>query len=302
MKVKILLSYPCRSDEALITPIVEKLNQENWCDVFQINLVSGNYLDSYKICEDHLNSNQYDLCIAIGDRIEQLSLVQCAFFHNIKIAHYGSGITNTIATFDDINRHSIALMADVCLCEDEFSMVNVLKLKHEIHQLWLPPSRLETLSLLERCYMNNIYNVGNLYLEGLDDVDESLVPSEPYDLILINKKTIGEPEYFGLEFMKERLQVYIGSNPDGMAIHESLITYESVPRPQFLGLLKHCQRFITNSSSAFYEAPFFLKPEQIIQVGERNKNRSTPREWNQDYKTSEKIVQIIKKWWLKNGE
>jgi hypothetical protein len=49
--------------------------------------------------------------------------------------------------------------------------------------------------------------------------------------------------------------------------------YSTVPRPQFLGLMQNCNRFIGNSSSMFYEAPYFLKKSQIIHVGVRNTGR-----------------------------
>jgi len=56
--------------------------------------------------------------------------------------------------------------------------------------------------------------------------------------------------------------------------------------------LKNCRRFITNSSCSYYEAPFFLKPKQIIKIGIRNKNRSD------SYKNVLKkdiLVDVIKK-------
>jgi UDP-N-acetylglucosamine 2-epimerase len=69
------------------------------------------------------------------------------------------------------------------------------------------------------------------------------------------------------------------------------IYYPNLPRPQFLGLLKNCHRFVTNSSCAIYEAPHFLKPEQIVQIGNRNLNRPRgPFEPG----ASDRIVAILK--------
>ena len=76
-------------------------------------------------------------------------------------------------------------------------------------------------------------------------------------------------------------------------------TFLNVPRPQFLGLLKNCKRFITNSSAAYYEAPAFLLPEQIIIVGDRNKERSsnfyglTPLIEG----ASNRIIDELERWW-----
>lgn len=97
----------------------------------------------------------------------------------------------------------------------------------------------------------NAYVVGNVMLDNME-VDESLVPKEEYDLYLVNP---GNP--------------YIVSNKWGKTELPSLL------RPKFLGLLKNCENFITNSSCEYYEAPFFLKPHQIIHIGERNKERGS---------------------------
>lgn len=286
-------------------PMIDALRAEHY---YTIQLEPGNFRKSYKITEEELEDRQYDCILIMGDRIEMFAATVAAFHDNIPIIHYGSGITNTIATFDDIARHQIALMADVCLCEDIMSKIRVFNLHKIIGRIpYNTPS--------SRVYYEeyNIYNVGNLYLESLDTIDESLVPSEPYDLVLINPETLRNSymnEYLSNEYTpKNKKTIWIGSNPDQKEceywkiIKTDVQFYKNLPRPQYLGLLKNCQRFISNSSSIYYECfPLGLKPEQIIQVGERNKNRSTPREWNQDYKTSEKIVQIIKEWWLEKND
>ena len=72
--------------------------------------------------------------------------------------------------------------------------------------------------------------------------------------------------------------------------------YENLPRKIFLGLLKNCSRFITNSSCAYYEAPAFLKPEQIIIVGKRNKRRSSSFSSMGKGGSSDKIIKILEKY------
>ena len=49
--------------------------------------------------------------------------------------------------------------------------------------------------------------------------------------------------------------------------------FSTLPRREFLALLKHTSRFISNSSCMFLEAPHFLRPEQIVHVGVRNLGR-----------------------------
>jgi len=77
--------------------------------------------------------------------------------------------------------------------------------------------------------------------------------------------------------IKDNYSVLVSGNPDGeaeMQLAQAVDEFHiDLPRPQFFGLLKNCNRFITNSSCATTEAPYFLKPEQIIMVGNRNRNR-----------------------------
>ncbi|MDH3324154.1 MAG: UDP-N-acetyl glucosamine 2-epimerase [Candidatus Peregrinibacteria bacterium] len=294
-KCKILLFINCRSDDPLTQPMLRLLENDDFFSLNIQTLYSGNFHKNYNMCNQIMND--LDCVLIMGDRIE-LTAAACAAFHNnVPIIHYGSGITNTISTFDDINRHCISLWADVCLCEDQESKRNVFSLRQSIGKI-----RKNTPTGKKNFDRNNIYVVGNLYLETLSDVDESLVPNEIYDLQLINPETLKTRDIYSPHSQNKK--IIIGPNPDNQTLQEIrgkniLKFYKNLPRPQFLGLLKNCQRFITNSSSAYYEAPHFLKSEQIIQVGERNKNRSTPREWNQDFKSSDKIIEIIKEWWRK---
>lgn len=111
--------------------------------------------------------------------------------------------------------------------------------------------------------------VGNVMLDNME-VDESLVPDWEYELVLDNP---GNP-------------VIIGKDKDKQ--------FYSLPRAQFLGLLKNCKKFYTNSSCEYYEAPFFLKPEQIVHIGERNVNRGSKFANMKISNASENIIKAIK--------
>jgi hypothetical protein len=137
---------------------------------------------------------------------------------------------------------------------------------------------------------SNVHVVGISHLDDLE-VDESKVPVEPYNLLLFNRESLQATDWAALVTKGKCIQ--IGGNPDGVIPNMADAFYPNLPRPQFLGLLKNCQRFITNSSAAIYEAPYFLKPEQIIMVGDRNKNR--PRGPFQTG-ASDRIVEILKEY------
>lgn len=283
-KLEILCCYACRSDTATTRPIIEKFSKLDWVDCWEISLTPADVIASYKSVSSFLQEHHIDLLYASGDRSEMFGAVMAAFYHHVPVAIYGSGITNTIATYDDINRHAMCLYADICLVEDFKSYSIVRRLHDTIGKTGVV-----------------IETVGNLYLEGLDDVDESLVPDEPYDLVLVNPETLGDITVRSTTYYNK--QIDIGCNPDGLAPENitgniQIAYYKNLPRSQFLGLLKNCTKFITNSSSAYYEAPAFLKPEQIMMIGKRNKGRSTPTEWKQEYKTSDRIIDIIEKYWV----
>ena len=114
-------------------------------------------------------------------------------------------------------------------------------------------------------------------------------------LILINKIR----DYEGnIGFVESDNAIVIEPNPDE-GVYDILITgsyrfSNNIDRSKFFGLLMNCRKFISNSSATYYEAPFFLRPKQIIRVGDRNRNRSSigPLEVG----GSDRIVKIIKEW------
>jgi len=300
-KCNILLPYSCRSDSALTQPIINRLEKEDWCNLTTIPLVPANYFDSFKRIEKHLSLCTYDLAYITGDRVEMGAAAQAAFLSNTPICHYGSGITNyPPSCYDDFIRHQIAIVSDILLCEDFNSY-----------------GRMKNMEAILRLNDKEIYIVGNLYLDDLPELDFSLVPTEPYDLILINAETLNPTDFIITKIeVDNTLKIFIGSNPDKEITYDNIYFerdikkgfpethfryYNNIPRSQFLGLLKNCKRYITNSSSSVYEAPLYLKPEQIIKIGERNKNRSSNFEEMQKYpNTANRIITILKEWWLKN--
>jgi GDP/UDP-N,N'-diacetylbacillosamine 2-epimerase (hydrolysing) len=289
---RICVPIGCRSDEGLSAPVIKRLGKH--FEVITLNLIPQDFLKSYALTAAYIVSANPDLVFITGDRVEMCAAAAAAFHNKVKIAHFYAGVVNDpITTFDDVDRHCITLWSDIQFCED-WGAVEVV---------W------DIFGATQR--ESNEYIVGISHLDDLE-VDESKVPTEfkedptkyggnlyeftkPYDLILINDQPLLNklpiPDYTG----KGKLIIQIGGNPDGWMnkLIGNDLYYPNLPRPQFLGLLKNCQRFITNSSAAIYEAPHFLKPEQIIMVGDRNRNR--PRG---PFKTgaSDRIVEILKEY------
>ncbi len=310
-RCKILVPIGCRSDEGLSAPIIKRLREDDFFDVRTFILNPAIFYGSYGYSEQEIWGFRPDLVFITGDRIEMCAAA-CAAFHNrVPIAHYFAGVLSyPLSTLDDVNRHCISLWSDVQFVESLECRFNVDQLLYSVAK------------------RPNVHVVGITHLENLE-IDESLVPKKEYDLVLYNPTTIYREDIVNIarkRFYKNT--IWIGPNPDpsffdikkvsetksfwltpkGFKPNPILFAYyDNLPRPQFLGLLKNCTRFITNSSAATYEAPYFLKKEQIITVGDRNKNRTqfeykkSRRDKKTDKLASEKIIEILKNWWLKKN-
>lgn len=280
-KCRVLVPIGSRSDKGLSKPIIKRLQEDDFFDVHTIIL--SDYDESFHYTDSVL-ANTFDIIICTGDRMEMFASSLAAFFRNIPVVHIYAGIVNKgHPTKDEVYRHCISLMSELQFCES-FEAENILF-----------------------NFFNSIGKVPKAHVVGithLDDlvINETLVPKEKYNLVLYNPIKDKDIMVFEIENIKAAAgiglydNIVIGSNPDPwfmkgnleykeasktkiylkiMKEYNSKTTYyENLPRPKFLGLLKNCQKFITNSSSALYEAPYFLKPEQIINIGVRNTERT----------------------------
>jgi len=209
-----------------------------------------------KMNENQMYSNNYSLAdyiLAVGDRIETFDFVLKRFRENKRIIHLWAGEISQ-GTRDEIYRHAMTIMSEIQLCTNPKAKRRVIDLCKAIGK------------------KPNAYVVGNLMLDNLE-IGKTKVPKESYDLVLYNPPTILSKK----EILKELEQIkrllskrkYIWLEPNGDSGSELIkpyITHNNLPRPKFLGLLKDCKRYITNSSSMYYEAPFFQHPQHLSQM------------------------------------
>ena len=291
-RCKVLIPIGCRSDEGLSKPIIKRLKEDDFFNpVHVIRLNPAVFYGSYGHTEQIIWDIRPDLIFITADRIEMCAAACAAFHNNVPIAHYFAGVlTDPLTNLDCLNRHCISLWSDIQLVESTKCWENVLELFYTVNK------------------KSNCHIIGITHLEDLE-IDISLVPKHSYDLVLYNPPTLYDfqlqkkdvRELYEIRKSIKNKAIILDPNPDPKAIFLP-VTYPNLPRPQFLGLLKWCSRFITNSSSAIYEAPYFLKKDQIIMVGDRNKNRTPFMYEKTDKLASEKIVEILKDWWIDKHE
>lgn len=275
-QIKIIVLQCQRADKGYSTPIIKRLEESEIFKPYILQLVSSDFEASYNTMNHAIYAWKPDLILVIGDRIEMTGACACAYHNHITIAQYGAGITNyPISTFDDINRHCISLWSDIQLCDNKRAMLNVERM----------------FSIIGKT--PNLFVVGITHMDDIE-LDTDLVPDYEYDLVLINPTTTMEDDLKDLPNDVKNV-IRIGSNADPTIYENKLelhsrMFYKNLPRFQFLGLLKHCNRFITNSSSAYYEAPYLINKEKIIIIGERNKNRSSI---DCELGGSDKIIEVL---------
>ena len=297
-KVNIMVPIGCRSDEVLSSPIISRLEAVEEFDARGIPLYPSNFQDSYDIMEKFIQVESPDFVLLVGDRIEMCAAAAACFHNNVKTGHVYAGVINSMATFDDFNRHAMTLWSDIQFCEDARALSVVIEL---------------TSAVGVPC---NAYNVGITHFDDVDMDGDSpfTAPFSEFDLVLYNPVTLGEctkemdkdidkivksvknnvvlvdpnedpGNDYAFEVLHESLFNAIGAKNVGLAV------LHKVPHSDFLRLMKACAQFITNSSAAIYEAPVLLEPEQIVHIGNRNWARAKgPFETG----ASDKIVDILK--------
>ncbi len=296
----------CESDIHLSRPVALELEKLGMISV-NIKLSQNNIIDSYHAANYYYSKGKYDFILAVGDRTEQMGGVLAAFQNKTPIGHLYAGDHNTIATFDDKHRHAITLYSDIQFCSCPASFENIGKL---LYAAGIKP---------------NAYCVGATHFDGknIEEIktnEYGLHTYKPYILILINSETKGDDNKLIEETMLKLTQFFPSESPykfrfniakgnnDNEDIETKLFT-EIMRRTDgginivrdnrqnhdfFLSLIANSYMFITNSSAAIYEAPMFLNKENIIIVGERNKNRTPiPRESHTGL-ASKKTAKLIK--------
>jgi UDP-N-acetylglucosamine 2-epimerase (non-hydrolysing)/GDP/UDP-N,N'-diacetylbacillosamine 2-epimerase (hydrolysing) len=157
----------------------------------------------------------------------------------------------------------------------------------------------------------NCFHVGSFAFDNIA-LDYSIVPKEPFDLVLYNPLTrrldVMPKELDEIEaLIGERLTLWVHPNEDeGRQIVVDRIKklekagkvkgLKTVPRPQFLALMERAERVIGNSSSFYLELPYWNKHH--IHIGLRNKNRERI-----EVKpgASKRIVEIVEKFFWKES-
>lgn len=314
----------CSSERHLIVPVIAELNKlgiETRTIEIPQNDIKESYDEVNRVLNDATGHSKVKFILAVGDRPEQIGGVLAAFNNRIPIGHLYAGDHNTVATFDDIHRHSITLYSQIQFCSNEESTNNVHKI---MRSAGLEP---------------NPYTVGATHFDWINLLNikrkyrdwKFNFPNEKCGFILvsINSETYGNDNKLKAEVLStarhysNRHFVQVRGNGDNHVDNHIFVSYlhakavrlslpldptnvklegavdviylDRVDHDMYLYLMMMCRAFITNSSAAIYEAPYLLRPDQIVMVGRRNKGRTPVPLAAHDGKASNRIANEIKR-------
>lgn len=295
------------SDKHLSEPVYDEIKKLGMKPSF-ISLRQNNIVDSFIDTVNILKQFKFDFILAVADRPEQMGGVLAAFHNKIPIGHLYAGDHNTIATFDDKHRHAITLYSGIQFCSCPESAYHVDEL---MRGAGLVPD-------------SNVVGATHFNGKNLEEIrtnEYGLHTHKPYILILINSETNGDDNKLIKETMSKLYYFFPDKHPckfkfniakgNGDDEHIETKLFTEIMRKTdgginivrdnrqnhnfFLSLIANSYMFVTNSSSAIYEAPFLIPQSNIIHVGNRNKGRTRIPPESHNGKASIWVATLIKK-------
>jgi UDP-hydrolysing UDP-N-acetyl-D-glucosamine 2-epimerase len=217
-----------------------------------------------------------DVLLLLGDRGEMLAGAVVGAYQAVPVAHvHGGDVSSTV---DDFARHAITKLAHVHLPATRKSAERIRRMGEEpwrIHVVGAPG--------LDEAVADEL-TPREVVLERF-----SLDPGKPILLVVQHPVTLEVDQ--AARQMRETLEaalsgenqvvlVYPNSDAGGRGMIEAirehgadprLRAFESIPRGDYLGLMRYADAMVGNSSSALIEAPAFGLP--VVNVGSRQEGR-----------------------------
>lgn len=306
-----------RADYGILKPLIKLLLNESWCEIrlivigshfreqsgytvseilqdgvpidFQLDTSAANDTSAciaeefgsiVKVMTDYFSSQNVDLAVVLGDRVEILAVASAALISNTRVAHIHGGEA-TEGLIDDYARHAITKLS-------YFHFVSTDDYRRRVIQMGENESR--------------VFNVGALSLDNLKDLeyaskvqicdDYGLDHSKALCICTYHPLTLDpEKSLIDLEAMLSALKnydsrlsvIFTGVNQDlGSSVIDNKISRfarsmksayvaKSLGSSRYFQVVRIADFVIGNSSSAIIEAPSLGTVS--INIGDRQRGR-----------------------------
>ena len=218
-----------------------------------------------------------DINLILGDRDEMLASAIAAYHMNIPNAHiHGGDVSGNI---DEYTRHAITKISNIHFPATEKSKRRIIKMGENPKFVFLTGSpsidELRNNEILSKKQFENKYDfklTKNLIVLVQHPVTTQIANTKKHI-----RNTLKAIEYFGYRTIIIAPNSDAGSNTIFQNIklsaksHNFVRVFSSLPRSDFLCLIKNCGVLVGNSSSGLIEASYFGTP--VVNIGVRQQGR-----------------------------
>lgn len=223
-----------------------------------------------------------DINLVLGDRDEMLASTIAAYHMNIPNAHIHGG-DKSQGGIDEYNRHAITKMSNIHFVATRKSYERVIKMGENPKTVFLTGS-----PSIDEIVNNKITN------------RNSLQKHYPFkftgnEILLLQHSVTTQPEVSGRHIRAtldaivktKRPTIAIAPNSDAGSReifdylglypkkHPVIKVYPSIPRSDYLSMIKYCGVLVGNSSSGMIDASYFNTP--VVNIGIRQAGRERGR-------------------------
>lgn len=218
-----------------------------------------------------------DINLILGDRDEMLVSAIVAYHMNIPNAHLAGG--DRSGGIDEYTRHAITKISNIHFTTTKKSMERIMKMGENPKYIFFTGSpaidelvrnRITNHEELERKYHIKFQGDEVLLLQHpvttQVDLSEKQIINTLKAIVKTKRTTIviAPNSDAGSRKILEHLESYSQK-------YDFIRMYKTLPRADYLGILKICGVLVGNSSSGMVEASYFNTP--VVNIGIRQKNR-----------------------------
>ena len=223
------------------------------------------------------NKIQPDINVILGDRDEMLASAISAYHMNIPNAHIHGG--DRSGGIDEYTRHAITKISNIHFATSQKSKERILRMGENAKYVFFTGSpavdEVKNNKITDKKTLESKYGFkfsGNeiLFLQHpvttQIESTKNQITNSLKAIQMINQPTItiAPNSDAGNNVIFKHLAAFSKS-------HTSFMLFKSLPRSDYLGMLKNCKVLVGNSSSGIIESSYFKIP--VVNIGIRQKNR-----------------------------